>query len=63
MGNRVLRVYCFEDNKTRRAHIPKKIRERMHCGDVILVTPREYSTDDEDWDIFHKYSKEEVRQL
>ncbi|CAL5974994.1 Eukaryotic_translation initiation factor 1A [Hexamita inflata] len=63
LGNRILRAYCMGDGKLRRCHIPKKIRERVKCGDVILVTRREYASTDDEADIFHKYHKDEVKQL
>ena len=61
LGNRMLRVFCLGDKKTRRCHIPKKIRERIRLGDLILVTQREFATNDDEADIYHKYNKEETK--
>ncbi|KAH0573469.1 Eukaryotic translation initiation factor 1A [Spironucleus salmonicida] len=62
LGNRMFRAYCF-DEKERRIHIPKSIRQRLGAGSLVLVAKREYATEDNEADIVHAYFKEEIKQL
>lgn len=61
LGDRRMSVKCY-DGKTRICHIRGSMkRVRMHPGDYILVSMREF--DNEKADIIHKYFTEEVYEL
>lgn len=63
LGNRMLSVYCLEDKKTRRCHIPKRIKPKIKLGNLVLVTMREFATNDDEADIYFLYNQEEIKQL
>ena len=63
LGDRRMSVKCF-DNKIRVCHIRGSMkRVRMNAGDYILVSKREFDSEDGKADIIHKYFVEEVYEL
>lgn len=63
LGDNRLRVFCFDDQKERVARIPGKMRGnrmRIHVGDVVLVSVREF---EDKGDVLTKYSANDVRLL
>lgn len=57
-------VYCL-DGVRRQCRIRGKLKCKVwiRVGDMVLISLREFSTEDRVADVIHKYQDEEVRQL
>ncbi|MGC8580820.1 MAG: translation initiation factor eIF-1A [Thermoplasmata archaeon] len=62
MGGARVRVIC-EDNKTRLARIPGRLKKRMWVRDGDLVILKPWSYQDEKAEIVYRYTKTEANYL
>lgn len=64
LGCSNIQVYCL-DSKKRTCHIRGKLKSRVwiRVGDVVLVSLRDFTSEDDVADVTHKYSPEEVKEL